>query len=177
MASGQLKVKLFHKPEFTQKQRTFLQESDRYKPLLLDIGKSGLNYAYEKYHKERNDVDEYKRTKTRKPIKVIVIGAGLSGLAAGYELAKAGHKVTILEMQHRVGGRVKTIGDSHFYPGLWADCELYSHARTTGCTCMFESMKQMHAFISELYHFPIKLLMQMHMHINVRYALTTFLSL
>ena len=137
MASGQLKVKLFHKPELKPKQFEFLQESDRYKPLLLDIGKSGLNYAYEKYHKERPNVDEYKHIKkTRKPIKVIVIGAGLSGLAAGYELAKAGHNVTILEMQHRVGGRVKTIGDSHFYPGLWADCELVMHKPLAAYACL-----------------------------------------
>ena len=38
----------------------------------------------------------------------IVIGAGLAGLAAGYRLAKAGWKVTVLEADDRVGGRVLT---------------------------------------------------------------------
>ena len=32
-----------------------------------------------------------------------------------------GHKVQILEMQHRVGGRVKTMGDEKFHQGLWSD--------------------------------------------------------
>ena len=41
--------------------------------------------------------------------KVIIIGAGISGLVAGYELTIAGHDVTILESRDRIGGRVLTI--------------------------------------------------------------------
>src|SRR5205807_9991313 len=41
--------------------------------------------------------------------KVIVIGAGLAGLVAGYELAQAGHDVAILAARARPGGRVHTI--------------------------------------------------------------------
>lgn len=41
----------------------------------------------------------------RKGSSVIVLGAGLAGMLAAYELAKAGYKVTILEYQGRAGGR------------------------------------------------------------------------
>lgn len=37
---------------------------------------------------------------------VIVLGAGMSGLVAGLLLHRAGHDVTILEYQNRVGGRI-----------------------------------------------------------------------
>jgi monoamine oxidase len=38
--------------------------------------------------------------------KVIILGAGLSGLAAGYKLKQKGYEVTILEARNRIGGRV-----------------------------------------------------------------------
>ena len=41
--------------------------------------------------------------------RVAILGAGLAGLAAGWELKGAGHDVTILEAQLHPGGRVHTI--------------------------------------------------------------------
>jgi len=52
--------------------------------------------------------------------KVIVIGAGLAGLAAAYELTQAGHEVTVLEVRLRPGGRVRTLREP-FSDGLYAE--------------------------------------------------------
>jgi monoamine oxidase len=41
----------------------------------------------------------------RKGASVVVLGAGLAGLLAAYELEKAGYRVQILEFQDRAGGR------------------------------------------------------------------------
>jgi monoamine oxidase len=48
--------------------------------------------------------------RTYAPRRVAVLGAGLAGLVAGYELTKAGHEVTLLEARSRPGGRVLTRG-------------------------------------------------------------------
>lgn len=52
--------------------------------------------------------------------KVIVIGAGLAGMCAAYELVQAGHDVTVLEARMRSGGRVWTWRDA-FPGGLYAE--------------------------------------------------------
>lgn len=43
--------------------------------------------------------------------RVVVIGAGFAGLAAAYELSRAGADVTVLEARNRVGGRVLSFHD------------------------------------------------------------------
>jgi len=57
---------------------------------------------------------------TEKPKKVLIVGAGLAGPSAGYELKKAGHTPVILEPQQRVGGRVYTLRDP-FTEGLYGE--------------------------------------------------------
>jgi monoamine oxidase len=39
----------------------------------------------------------------------IIIGAGLAGLSAAYELLQAGHNIQVFEAQQRLGGRVHTV--------------------------------------------------------------------
>ena len=52
--------------------------------------------------------------------KVLILGAGMAGLVAGYELVKLGHDVTILEARTRPGGRVHTLREP-FSDGLYAE--------------------------------------------------------
>src|SRR5918994_6627361 len=43
--------------------------------------------------------------------RAVVVGAGFSGLAAAYELSRAGYDVTVVEARNRVGGRVISFSD------------------------------------------------------------------
>ncbi len=54
------------------------------------------------------------------PQKIVVVGAGLAGLAAAYELREAGQDATLIEQSDRVGGRVKTIR-GQFADDAWVD--------------------------------------------------------
>ena len=58
---------------------------------------------------------------TRGPAKkVVILGAGMAGLVAGYELLQLGHDITILEAQMWPGGRVHTLREP-FSDGLYAE--------------------------------------------------------
>jgi monoamine oxidase len=54
------------------------------------------------------------------PKKIVIIGAGIAGLSAGYELTQLGHQVTILEARGRPGGRIQTLREP-FADGLYAE--------------------------------------------------------
>lgn len=70
--------------------------------------------------------------KTNSPRNVLILGAGLAGLAAAWELKKAGHMVTVLEARDRPGGRVVTLRKP-FAEGLYAEggAAAYSESYTT----------------------------------------------
>jgi monoamine oxidase len=55
-----------------------------------------------------------------KPLRVIVVGAGLAGLAAAHELVESGQIVTVLEARDRPGGRVHTLREP-FADALYAE--------------------------------------------------------
>lgn len=59
------------------------------------------------------------QTKPITPLNVIIIGAGIAGLVAAYELEKRGHTITLLEADDdHVGGRARTL---RFEDGLYAE--------------------------------------------------------
>ncbi len=70
--------------------------------------------------------------KTSAPKNVLILGAGLSGLAAAWELKQAGHMVTVLEARDRPGGRVSTLREP-FAEGLQAEegAAAFSESYTT----------------------------------------------
>jgi len=57
-------------------------------------------------------------SQTKSPKQIIVVGAGMAGLVAASLLKEAGHQITMLEANQRVGGRIYTIRAS-FSEGLY----------------------------------------------------------
>ena len=57
----------------------------------------------------RSQIAPEEYSKTQKGKRVIVVGAGMAGLVAAYELEQVGHDVIVRESQDRVGGRIDTL--------------------------------------------------------------------
>jgi NADPH-dependent 2,4-dienoyl-CoA reductase/sulfur reductase-like enzyme len=103
-----------------------LQQSDLLRKFYLTIAIYGLQYAYNHHLFGPGDLPGPKpppdHVKGKK--KVIIVGAGMSGLVAGLELKREGYDVELLELSQRYGGRVKTLTEKNGYDkGLHADCE------------------------------------------------------
>lgn len=74
-----------------------------------------MTYPYDMLEIIRNGLP-----KTSSPKNVTIIGAGMSGLVAASLLKYAGHHVTILEGNDRIGGRIYTVREP-FTPGNYLD--------------------------------------------------------
>ena len=92
-------------------------------------------------------IEEADHGKPRKT--VTVLGAGMAGLSAAYELSRLGHHVTIIEATNRVGGRVWT----HYFPSgqyheLGAMRIPASHDYTRHYICIAGLQKTLRPFIT-----------------------------
>ncbi len=74
--------------------------------------------------------------RAERPKKVIVVGAGMAGLVAAYELQRAGHDPLILEARQRVGGRIYTLREP-FTEGLYAEVGAMRLPRSHGLTTAY----------------------------------------
>jgi protoporphyrinogen oxidase len=80
--------------------------------------------------------------------RVVIIGAGIGGMAAAYDLIRAGHQVTIFEKDDHVGGLASGVKEPHWD---WSVEKFYHH--------WFQTDEHMLGLISELgwddqVHFP-----------------------
>ena len=64
--------------------------------------------------------DDGQLAPSTKPQKIMIVGAGIAGLVAAFELMRSGHEVTVLEARMRPGGRIYTLRDS-FADDLYAE--------------------------------------------------------
>lgn len=63
-------------------------------------------------------------------MRVMVVGAGIAGLAAAFRLQQAGAEVTVLERSDRVGGRIRTVEDNGYRMDAAASVLLTTYRRT-----------------------------------------------
>jgi oxygen-dependent protoporphyrinogen oxidase len=77
------------------------------------------------------------RDDMRQSKRVVVVGAGIAGLTAGYELKKAGYQVTVLEAKDIPGGRMAEKMEGSF-------------TKYTGATGLFRFYEDMWDIIAEL---------------------------
>ncbi|MEM7062613.1 MAG: FAD-dependent oxidoreductase [Cyanobacteria bacterium P01_B01_bin.77] len=77
---------------------------------LLGVGAIGGTLGYTRFSKPQptlHQVDQLDLPQTvARPTTAVVIGGGLAGLAAAYELSKRGVKVTLLERSPQLGGKI-----------------------------------------------------------------------
>ena len=114
--------------ERIQEQKTetpAVQQSDYLKEFMLKIVNDGLASAYKIYGKSLPGPPRPTKATANSVLPdvqsdVIIVGAGVAGLAAAYELKRAGLTVKILEQTERFGGRIFSYP---LGPGLYGEGE------------------------------------------------------
>ncbi len=72
---------------------------------------------------------------------VVVIGAGLSGLASGYHLKKANIPFHVLEITPRIGGRVKTVKYERNGETLYSDSGMEEYWESNPAVAILKELK------------------------------------
>jgi len=102
----------------------------------------GINHPVpegEPLYKAQRKIIVHGLPKARTIKTIIIVGAGVSGLCAGYELRRAGYEVIILEASQRVGGRVETWREPFTHP-------LHTEA---GAMRIPKTQKLIHAYLDQ----------------------------
>ena len=87
------------------------RDDDRYKIIENELKKKGREEDIENIVNLMSmpkDINTICINKLSKSIKIAIVGAGVSGLIAAFELKKIGYDITLYEASKRVGGRVYT---------------------------------------------------------------------
>ena len=117
------------------KRRTFIKNT-----LLAGVSASLAPQMLSAAKLEQKQTDKDYKTLSSSKKKIIVAGAGISGLCCGYELMKKGHDVTILEASGRYGGHIFT-GRDGLSDGLYADYGA-DHITKPGYERFFDYVKE-----------------------------------
>jgi monoamine oxidase len=80
--------------------------------------------------------------KPAKQTTVLILGAGMAGLAAGYELMNHGYDVRIIEARATAGGRVQTLRDG-FSQGVYAEAGATFLPSTHGLTAYYANLTKL----------------------------------
>ncbi|MEB3341797.1 NAD(P)/FAD-dependent oxidoreductase [Okeania sp.] len=86
-------------------------------------------FSFERLYSHPGSLIPYDKGGTRKQI--AIIGGGIAGLVSAYELSQLNHKVTLLESDSRLGGRIKT---HYFSDGTYGELGAMRIPTSHGCT-------------------------------------------